>query len=108
MSVIATLQQLTKKRLWKVLDEKTREKVLKGNYERIFNEGSTQSESLGNGPGPNPCGQPQIISIGSGKNARVPDRPEALGLQFRGLYTMRRFVICSVTYVSVLLRFGGA
>ena len=25
--------------LWKVLDEKTREKVLKGNYERIFDEG---------------------------------------------------------------------
>ena len=27
---------------------------------------------------------------------------EALGLPFRGLYTMRRFVICSATYVSVL------
>jgi predicted TIM-barrel fold metal-dependent hydrolase len=25
--------------LWKLLDEKTREKVLKGNYERLFDEG---------------------------------------------------------------------
>jgi predicted TIM-barrel fold metal-dependent hydrolase len=45
--------------LWKVLDEKTREKVLKGNYERIFDEGRHKVRAWETAQGLTPAESPR-------------------------------------------------
>jgi predicted TIM-barrel fold metal-dependent hydrolase len=45
--------------LWKLLDEQTREKVLKGNYERIFDEGRHKVRAWETAQGLTPPGNPR-------------------------------------------------
>ena len=53
--------------LWKLLDEKTREKVLKGNYERIFDGARHKVRAWETAQGFTPPENPQMIGARSGQ-----------------------------------------